>query len=141
MKTSFDPAKNRGLCFGPLHAHAGAYLALLEQRGYKRPTIYPDTLLIADLDAWMKRHGQKVGDLREAVVERFLEYHMRERKVRLQAKRATLSRLLTMLREMGVTAPATERARTPTERWADEFGQYLARECGFAATTIAGYGS
>jgi site-specific recombinase XerD len=141
MKSSTpDSEKYRGLFTGPLCMHAVSYLALLERRGYKRPTVHPDALLIADLDQWMSKERQVVSKLTENVLERFMRYHMRERHSRRRAKWAALGRLLAMLREMGVSAPATPTPSTPAQRWVDEFGRHLRLERGFALTTIAGYG-
>jgi hypothetical protein len=72
MKSFLDPENKRGPLSGPLAAHIGNYLAQLESQGYKRPTLYPDGLLLADLDAWMKREGLNVQKLCESVLDRFL---------------------------------------------------------------------
>ena len=103
--------------------------------GYKRPTLYPDALLFADLDRWMKRVGVEVKDLSEQVLERFLIWHMRTRSTRRQPKRAALRRLLTMLRQSGVVKDSLPPAQTPAQRWVTAFARHLREDCGFAATT------
>jgi len=141
MKSStLDSEKYRGLFTGPLHMHAVSYLALLERRGYKQPTIHPDELLLADLDQWMSGEQQVVSDLTENVLKRFMRYHMRKRHSRRRAKWTALGRFLAMLREMGIAAPPTPKMRTPAQYWVDEFGRHLRLKRGFALTTIAGYG-
>jgi integrase/recombinase XerD len=139
MKSSLDPENNPDLFSGPLHVHVGTYTALLAAQGYKRPTLYPDTLLLADLDEWMRRAGWRAADLDEGVLARFLVYHMRSRSSRRRPKRAALLRLLAMLRKMGVAAAPKSVPPTPVERWLREYTQYLGNDCGYVATTIAGY--
>ena len=113
MKSLLDPKSNRGLFSGPLSAHVGAYLAQLESQGYKRPTLYPDALLLADLDAWMKRDGRLVKDLSQPLLDRFLVHHMRKRRSRRRPKRLALQRLLMMLRTAGAVEPESPPPGTP----------------------------
>ena len=126
------------LC-GPLHAHINAYLKLLEERGYKQSTIKPDSLLLADLDDWLARKGHRLIDLNETILERFLDYHMRRRRSRRQAKRATLGRLFAMLRKNECIAAAKVSSPTPAQQLLGMFEQYLSDELGFVKTTVAGY--
>ena len=98
MKSLLDPENNPGLYSGPLRTYIGAYTALLTAQGYKRPTLYPDTLLFADLDVWMRRTSLTVEALDEPTLERFLAHHMRTRSSRRRPMRAALLRLLAMLR-------------------------------------------
>jgi site-specific recombinase XerD len=126
------------LC-GPLHAHINAYLKLLEERGYKQSTIRPDSLLLADLDDWLARKSHRLIDLNETILERFLHYHMRRRHSRRQAKRATLDRLLVMLRKDGCIAAAKVSPPSPAQQLLDVFEYYLSDELGFVKTTVAGY--
>jgi site-specific recombinase XerD len=126
------------LC-GPLHAHIKAYLKLLEERGYKQHTIKPDSLLLADLDDWLARKNYRLIDLNETIAERFLQYHMRRRRSRRQAKRATLDRLLVMLRKDGCIAAAKVSSPSPTQQLMGVFEHYLSDELGFVKTTVTGY--
>jgi site-specific recombinase XerD len=126
------------LC-GPLHTPIDAYLKLLEERGYKRSTIRPDSLLLADLDDWLARKSHRLIDLNETILERFLHYHMRRRHSRRQAKRATLDRLLVMLRKDGCIAAAKVSPPSPAQQLLDVFEHYLSDELGFVKTTVAGY--
>jgi site-specific recombinase XerD len=139
MKSSLDPEDNPGLFSGPLRDHVGTYTALLAAQGYKRPTLYPDTLLLADLDEWMRRSGWCAEALDEAVLERFLIHHMRTRSARRRAKRASLLRLLAMLRKIGVAAVLKPAALSPVEQKLWDYTQYLGNERGCVPTTIAGY--
>ena len=139
MKSLLDPENNPGLFSGPLRKYVGAYTDLLSAQGYKRPTLYPDTLLFASLDEWMRRTGLLVETLDEQTLERFLAYHMRARNSRRQPMRAALMRMLAMLRKIGVVAPPRALALTPVEVCLREYAHYLENYRGFVATTIAGY--
>lgn len=139
MKPIPDPQNSAALCRGPLGPHVSAYLVRLASQGYKRPTLYPDALLFADLDRWLKRAGLEVKDLSECVLERFLTWHMRTRSTRRQPKRAALRRLLTMLREGGVCDAKLHTAVAPAQRWVAEFARHLRQDCGFAVTTTGTY--
>jgi site-specific recombinase XerD len=124
---------------GPLHAHIEIYLRLLEELGYKQSTIKPDSLLLADLDDWLARKSYGLIDLNETILERFLRYHMRRRHSRRQAKRATLARLLVMLRKDERIAPAKILPASRAQQLLDMFERYLSDELGFVKTTIDGY--
>lgn len=139
MKSLLDLENKRGPLSGPLAAHVGGYLAQLESQGYKRPTLYPDALLLADLDAWMKCEGLIVEKLCESVLERFLEHHMRKRTSRRRPKRLALQRLLTMLRATGAVEAQRPPSRTPAEHCIHGFAHYLKQDRGYADTTVTGY--
>src|ERR1017187_4120997 len=139
MKSLLDPENNPGLFSGPLRTYVGAYTAMLSAQGYKRPTLYPDTLLFADLDEWMRRAGLRVEALEERTLERFLAHHMRTRSSRRRPMRAALLRLLAMLRKARIAAPPKPLVLAPVERWLQEYAHYLESYRGFVPTTIAGY--
>ncbi|HEY0792565.1 MAG TPA: site-specific integrase [Chthoniobacterales bacterium] len=136
-----NPLTTRGQCprIGPLQEQIRNYLQLLEARGYQPTTLRPDYLLLAEFDDWLARKGHGLADLDETLTERFLQDHMRRLHSRRQAKRATLARLLAMLRKEGCIALAKVRPRSPAQQLGDAFQRYLSDERGFAPTTVAGY--
>lgn len=138
MKSLLDPKNNPGLFSGPLGQHVGAYVEQLKRQGYKRPTIYPDSLLLADLDAWMKRRKAPASGVSASLLERFLKIHMRKRRSRRRAKRATLRRLFQMLQSKGVVEAKSYR-RNRYEQHVYDFAEHLKQERGCVETTIAGY--
>jgi hypothetical protein len=95
--------------------------------------------LLTDLDDWLVRKAYRLIDLNETVLERFLNYHMRQRRSRRQAKRATLGRLLAMLRKNGCIAAAKVPPLSPAQQLVGMFEHYLSEELGFVKTTVAGY--
>lgn len=136
---SANIASDRGPGDGPLFPYIGIYLKLLQRRGYKRSTTYPDELLLVDLDRWLARDGLRVRDFNEAVAARFLRCHMRSRRTRRAAKWATLRRLLAMLRDMDEIPTPRPPKRTEVEKLVADFGHYLSTERGFVETTVAAY--
>jgi integrase/recombinase XerD len=140
MKSQLHPENNRSLFSGPLAEHIGTYLARLRGEGYKRPTLYPDALLLADLDAWMNRGGLAVADITAGMLNRFLRHHMRSRTSRLQPKRVALRRLLKMLQTAGaVPAEPTPSEGTTAAKSVRDFADYLKHQRGYADTTVSGY--
>ena len=137
--TSKNITPHRGLESGPLRSQIDRYLNLLRDRGYKRYTTYYDELLLVDLGCWLARRVIGVCDLNEAVAAEFLRSHMRSRRTRRVAKRATLRRFLAMLRQQGEIPDQPQSQLSPIEELVDDFGQYLTTERGFVKTTVAGY--
>ena len=91
--------------------------------------------LIDGLFRWIKRCSLKLTDLDERVVERYLKY--RAGKQRIQpGDRAALKRLLSVLREARIIAPAALPPISPQDRIFGEFADYLRRERGLAPRTI-----
>ena len=91
--------------------------------------------LVEDLFSWIKRYGLKLTDLNERVTERYLKY--RAGKQYIQAgDRAALKRLLSVLREAGMIAPALLPPITPEGRIFEGFSDYLRQERGLAPRSI-----
>ncbi len=81
------------------------------------------------------RSGLKLTDLDERVTERYLKY--RARKLCIQAgDRAALKRLLSVLREAGMIAPAPLPPTTPEHQIFEGFSDYLRQERGLAPRSI-----
>ena len=91
--------------------------------------------LVEDLFSWIKRYGLKLTDLNERVTERYLKY--RAGKQYIQAgDRAALKRLLSVLREAGMIAPAPLPPITPEDQIFEGFSDYLRQERGLAPRSI-----
>jgi hypothetical protein len=91
--------------------------------------------LVDDLLSWIKRHGLMPTDLDERVTERYLKY--RSGKQCIQAgDRAALKRLLSVLREAGMIAPAPLSPITPEAQIFEGFSDYLRQERGLAPRSI-----
>ncbi|MBV8414023.1 MAG: tyrosine-type recombinase/integrase [Verrucomicrobia bacterium] len=96
--------------------------------------------LFAKLDLWLLTRKQRLWELNEKKVDKFLK--------RLRAKHPTVCHgaptasrlLLTVLRDIGVVAPKREPvATTPAERLANQYRVFLKQERGLDCATIYNY--
>lgn len=128
------------ICAGPLSPHIESYRAKLEGLGYKPAPVLYHLRFFAKLDLWLLTRKQRLWQLNEKTVDKFLE--------RLRAKHPTVCRgapsasrlLLTVLRDMGVVAPKREPVATsPAERLANQYRVFLKQERGLVCATIQNY--
>jgi integrase/recombinase XerD len=125
---------------GPLAAHLGAFAKSLNAQGYSLDSMHRQVLLAACFSHWLRRQGVAVRQIRSDHPPRYLR--VRHRRVRpARGDAAALSHLLEFLRGDGVI-PAEKMAvlrRTPAERCADEYAQYLREARDLAKATIVNY--
>jgi site-specific recombinase XerD len=91
--------------------------------------------LVGNLLSWIARSRSKVTDLDERMVERYLRHRGRKQSIQ-PGDQAALQRLLSVLRDAGMIAPATLPPMTAQERIFAEFGDYLRMERGLAPKSI-----
>jgi hypothetical protein len=83
--------------------------------------------LVDDLFSWIKRCELKLTDLDERVAERYLKYRAGKQCIQ-PGDRAALKRLLSVLREAGMIAPAPLPPITPEDQIFEGFSDYLRRD-------------
>ncbi|MGH2950216.1 MAG: site-specific integrase, partial [Solirubrobacteraceae bacterium] len=93
--------------------------------------------LLADLSRWLGERGREPADLTREDAAEFLR-DRRERVVDLTGARA-LGPLFGYLRGLGVVSEPAGPLDTPTGRLLVDYRDYLARERGLAASTVAGH--
>jgi len=91
--------------------------------------------LVDDLFRWIKRCDLKLTDLDERVAERYLKYRAGKQCIQ-PGDRAALKRLLSVLREAGMIAPAPLPPITPEDQIFEGFSDYLRWERGLAPRSI-----
>ena len=91
--------------------------------------------LVGDLLSWIERRGLKPTDLNERVAERYLKYRAGKQCIQ-PGDRAALKRLLSVLREVGMIAPAPLPPITPEDQIFEGFSDYLRQERGLAPRSI-----
>ena len=91
--------------------------------------------LIGDLLSWIARNRSKLTDLDERMVERYLQRRGGKQSIQ-PGDRAALKRLLSVLREAGMIAPAALPPITSQDGIFEAFGDYLRRERGLAPNSI-----
>jgi integrase/recombinase XerD len=125
---------------GPLAAHIGAFAQSQCAQGYARSSIHRQVLLAAGFSHWLKQEGIPLRHVSSDHPARYLRD--RARRVRLwPGDAAALSQLLEFLRREGVITAEKIAAprRTPAERCALAYAQYLRDARALAKTTIVNY--
>ena len=105
----------RNLKSGP-HGHlVELYAARLVKDGFARQGTWRCLSLVDDLLSWITRSRSNLTDLNERMVERYLRHRAAMRFI-LRSDRAALKRLLSVLRDAGMIAPAALLPITRTTR-------------------------
>ena len=94
--------------------------------------------LVGDLISWIGRTRSRLTDLDERLVERFLRRRATKHSIQ-PGDHAALKRLLSVLRDAGMIAPAEPPRITRQDQILAEFSDYLQRERGLAPTSIVRY--
>jgi len=93
---------------------------------------------MVQLSRWLTRTGRDLGDVSQAVLDRFWRYHARSRTRVIQAPAG--HQLLTLLRQAHVTPPAVALPGTPAQRLALRYRRYLVDERGLSHEAVDHYG-
>jgi hypothetical protein len=125
----------RRLKRGPHGQLVELYAARLVEDGLARQGTWRCLSLVGDLLSWIARNRSKLTDLDERMVERYLQRRGGKQSIQ-PGDRAALKRLLCVLREAGMIAPAALPPITSQEEIFEAFGDYLRRERGLAPKSI-----
>ncbi len=129
----------RGLCAvrveGPLAPYAPGFGAYLAGRGYRPASVVDQLWVMAHLSRWLAGEDLAPSALSGEAIERFRSAR-RERYAHLCGARA-LDPLLGYLRGLGVVPELPAVADTPVERLLRDYCEYLLRERGLAASSVA----
>lgn len=136
MQTFIDPNLLQRLRVGPLAPYLDAYLNRIEQEGFLRSSVPMQMYAIARFSLWLHARQLDLRQLDEATVERFLR---RDPGMVHGAEPAPLRRLLSMLREIGVTMAKPPEPRNRQQRVAEEYRRYLLKERGLTDSTLVNY--
>jgi site-specific recombinase XerD len=127
--------------FGSLSPYVKPYLTLVLNNGYKPATIVGQLRLIARLNRWLLRMDYDLGRLDERVLEHFQRCEQKKRRTPAGSARATLQRLLGVLRQARVVPPA-ERSLVPqtaVQRLTERYRRHLLDDQGLAESTVVNY--
>jgi site-specific recombinase XerD len=111
------------------------YAARLIKDGLARQGTWRCLSLVGDLLSWIARRRSTVADLDERMVERYLRGRARKQSIQ-PGDRAALKRLLSVLRDAGMIAPAAVPPVTPQDRIFEAFSDYLRSELGLVPKSI-----
>lgn len=133
-----DPCALRRMREGLLGASVDAFAQRLIDQGYARASVRYALQLVADLGRWLDRRRMQVPQVTAECLADYLRDRSRRRRFR-SGDAAILSRLLSLLIEQGIVAPAAPVEPTPAERLVAEFRAYLEQERRLAPSTVPHY--
>ena len=133
----FDPRSVRFR--GPLTPHIEGFWQELLQQGYS-PLSGANLLRVAaHFSRWLEERALELGDVTNERVAAFMAHRRAQGYTQFLTPRA-LGPLVRYVRGIGVVpAPPPPIVTRPIDRLVQEYGDYLARERGLAASTIRGY--
>jgi integrase/recombinase XerD len=120
---------------GPLAPFADGFTVELVGRGYRPRSVRGQLELMAHLSRWLAEQGLEPAALTHENVERFLAVR-REGDVSLRSWRA-VGPLVVYLRGLGVAPEPMVSTGTPVERLLAGYRDYLLREQGLTAGSVA----
>jgi site-specific recombinase XerD len=120
---------------GPLAPYADGFVVELVERGYRPRSVGGQLELMAHLSRWLGEQSVGPDGLTPAMAERFLGVR-RERDVSLRSWRA-LDPLVGYLRGLGVVPQLAALADSPVDRLLADYRDYLLRERGLTAGSVA----
>jgi integrase/recombinase XerD len=132
-------SSGRGHVRGPLAPYGEGFREHLLGQGYSWGSAAHQIHLMAHLSRWLEARGLGPAALDEYLTGQFLAVRRADGYAALRSARA-LAPLLGYLRGLGVVAPPLMAVpRTPADRLAARFGEYLVRERCLAGESIRGY--
>jgi integrase/recombinase XerD len=124
-----------GRVLGPLAPYAAGFVVELVGRGYRPRSVSGQLELMAHLSRWLAEEGVELGGLTVEMADRFLEVR-RESASSLRSWRA-LDPLIGYLRGLGAIPQLAVLADSPVDRLVAEYCDYLLRERGLTAGSVA----
>jgi site-specific recombinase XerD len=124
---------------GPLSEHLDAYATAVAEQGYAHHSIWRQIVAMADFSRWLKHKHIEIETLDHQVVDRYLHFRRRQRRVgRGDAK--ALDRMLSMLHQKGIVKPSQPSVSDNAHsKIAAEFHSYFLRELGRSPSTAKNY--
>lgn len=129
------PNRLRRLRQGPFGAHLELFSARLLAEGHCQQSAWRNIRVVDDFGRWLARRGMVVGDIDEAVVNRYMAFRVRYRHPFL-SDRPALNRLLAVLREEALIAPQRLSRLSADEQIVADFRHHLREQGGYAPRTI-----
>ncbi len=123
---------------GALGAHVDEFARQLSEQGYARASARYALQLVAALGRWMGQRGIVAQQLTSEHLARYLQYRSRLGHFR-SGDAAIVQRLLRLLREQGIVAPAALIERSPAQQLEEDFRLYLQQERRLAPATVTNY--
>ena len=136
MQNFIDPNLLERLRVGPLASYLDAYLKRIEQAGFLPSSVPMQMYAVARFSSWLDARQIDLRLMDEVTIQQFLK---RDPDITHGGESSPLHRFLTMLREIGITAPKPAQPRNCQERLMDEYQHYLLQERGLAESSLLNY--
>ena len=135
-----DPATVQRRRAGLLGPHLDSFIEVVSDLGYSRLSIFVRLRLLGDLERWLQRNAFGVNDLKEEVVDRFLEERRRTKKSRATGDPLSLRQFLDHLRQRGAVREADSTIdQSPLAALQRRYEEYLRKERGLSPVTAGRY--
>jgi site-specific recombinase XerD len=121
---------------GPLAPYLDDYLRRIEQDGFLPSSVPCQGYAIARFSRWLQHEQIRLKDLDELRVRQFLE---RDAGVVHHPEPATIRRLVSMLREIGVLKAESQPTLTSAQTHVAEYRRYLIHQRGLSASCLPNY--
>ena len=136
MQPLVDPKLLERLRVGPLAQYFDVYLARIEHDGFLPSSVPCQAYAITRFSKWLQQKGIRPDDLDESTVRKFLD---RDPGVVHYPERATIRRLISILRELGVVRAEPPLPLRPVQACIQKYRQYLVRDRGLSAASLPNY--
>ena len=136
MQSIIDPKLLERLRVGPLAQYFDAYLARIERDGFSPSSVPSHAYAITRFSRWLQQECIRLKDIDGTTIRAFLD---RDPGVVHQPERATIHRLVGMLRDVGVLKAESVPALTSVQECVQEYRQYLVQQCGLSVTSLPNY--
>jgi site-specific recombinase XerD len=131
-----DTELHGGGLFAP---HLDSFVATLGKLGYANSTVRQRLRLLRDLARWLRRQSLALAHLQEQLANQFLEERQRTGRLR-KGEASTVRHFLEHLRQMGaIPSPEPQVDESPLATLRRQYANYLEKERGLAAVTVARY--
>ncbi len=136
MQSFIDSKLLERLRVGPLVPYLDIYLRRIEQDGFLPSSVPCQGYAIAKFSKWLQQEDIRLEFLDEIIVRRFLG---RDPGIVHFPEPATIRRLVSILREMGVVKPEPPPSVTSIQRCVAQYRRYLVHQRGLAESCLPNY--
>ena len=136
MHPIIDPKLLERLRVGPLAPYLDLYLARIEGDGFLPSSVPCQTYAIARFSRWLQQGGVRLEAVDDTTVRRFLD---RDPGVVHYPEPATIRRLVSMLRDIGVLSAATPQPLSSVQECVKEYRHYLVQQRGLSMASLPNY--
>jgi hypothetical protein len=136
MQSFIDSKLLERLRVGPLAPYLNVYLRRIEQDGFLPSSVPCQAYAIAKFSRWLQQEAIQLEFLDDIIVRQFLD---RDPGVVHFPEPATIRRLVSILREMGVVKPEPPPSVTSIQQCGAQYRRYLVHQRGLSESCLPNY--